>query len=175
MPGTFPIEPEGSPGALEALTGVGEHTPAVPRLADADVIADVIATDYQPYFSSGSSGIYTEFRLCVADVLWNARAGVDLGPGARIEVFRLGGAIRDAEGKTYRVKYVGSLRPLLPGRRFLVYLRWDADSQAYVLVGGYELARTGTAANLNSRNTTPSKTVSEVLREARNEAAGQKR
>ena len=175
--GFFPLVPERTPGRSDAFTDIGGSAPAVLNVADSDLVADVIATDYQPYFVSAATGIsaptgiYTEFGLCVDGVIWNGRPSSSLGPGSRIEVFRLGGAIRDADGKTYRVTYMGPFRPLLPGRRFLVYLRWDEESQTYFLIGGYELARSGKATNLNSRAALPSRSVSEVLRDARDEAA----
>ena len=63
-----------TPGGPQYATGLGDEIPDTPTVVDSDLVAVVVSLGYQPYFTQDMSMIYTDFHLCVADVIFAARA-----------------------------------------------------------------------------------------------------
>jgi len=70
-------------------------------VSDSDVIARVLITNFQPYFSQDESKIWTDFEVQVREIFYSA-PGLVLRAGDIIKVERSGGAILTSEGITYR-------------------------------------------------------------------------
>lgn len=129
------IEPKKPGGAIVVKDHTIGKLPALPvTLSDAIVIGDV--TDAQVHLSNDKSGVYTEFTIRVDEILKDP--GGSLQIGGPILAHRIGGRVRFPSGlvQRYAISYLG-----MPGanRRYALFLKKNDDSEAFVILTGYEL------------------------------------
>lgn len=110
--------------------------PAIPvDRSDAVVIGEV--TDTQAHLSNDKTGVYSEFVICVSEILKNDQH-VPLSSGGLIAAERLGGRVRFSSGRVLPVRVMGQGMPRL-GRRYLLFLKRYEQEDGYQILTGYEL------------------------------------
>lgn len=141
------IEPQKPGGAIVVIDHTIGKMPALPvTLSDAIVIGDV--TDAQAHLSNDKSGVYTEFSIRVDEILKDTGGSLEIG--GPILAHRIGGRVRFPSGvvQRYGISYLGMPRA---NRRYALFLKKNYDSEAFVILTGYEL-RAGEAFPLDGVN-----------------------
>jgi len=117
----------------------GSHAPERPAIpaaqSDVVVIGEVVGSE--AHLSDDRTGVYSEFTLLVEEVLKNV-SGREVGGGGTLSADRSGGGVRFPSGKVLRR---GRLRETMPlvGGRYLFFLRYDEEADAFSIITGYEL------------------------------------
>lgn len=83
--------------------------------------------------------VYSEFDLNVTDILKTA-GDVLLRVGESIEVERIGGAVRFPSGRMWRFRIYQQGFPHVGGT-YTLFLKYNAQTQDFYLVTGYELKK----------------------------------
>jgi len=91
----------------------------------------------QAFLSNDKQVIYSEFVVSIQEVI-KAPHTPYIAPGQKIDVERKGGVIRLPSGKLVTR---GSAEQSMPtvGRRYLLFLKYSADTNDYLITTGYEL------------------------------------
>jgi hypothetical protein len=127
----------------------GYDVPAIPSAkSDLIVVCDVLGA--AAHLSNDKSGIYTELRIKVAEVIKNS-SPAQLGQGAEITVEREGGIVRYSNGhrRLYHLAEEGMPRV---GRRYVLFLSSVPNSQDNSILTGYELSEAGVVPVDSSRH-----------------------
>jgi hypothetical protein len=90
----------------------------------------------QSYLTESKTVIFTEFNLEIERVLKNSNTNSIIS-GDNLNFDNVGGKLRLRNGKT--VEYGGSINLTKVGRRYLLFLRGDNNTQLFTFVNGYEL------------------------------------
>lgn len=103
--------------------------------SDLVVLGEVV--EAQAYLSNDKTGVYSEFTIRAEEVLQN-NTGLSLAPAGLIVAERRGGAVRFPSG---RIQHYKTHRQGMPqnGRRYLFFLKQNAQAQDFSIVTGYEL------------------------------------
>jgi hypothetical protein len=101
--------------------------------SDLVLIGEVI--DAQAYLSEDKTGVYSEFKIRVGEVMKNDNTG-SLYPGATITADRPGGGVRFPSGHVNKFKFSGQGMPYL-NRQYLFFLK--RSDQTFSIITGYEL------------------------------------
>ena len=103
--------------------------------SDAVVVGTV--TSGQAYLSNDKRSVYSEFKLRVQEIV-KTPGTVSLRADDSIDIQRKGGAIRLRSGK---VLVRGALADSMPqvGKRYLLFLKYDQDTNDFGIVTGYQL------------------------------------
>ena len=84
-----------------------------------------VVKNVQTYLSEDRRGIYTEYTVAIEEVLKD-ESGLSLYPGTTIALDRMGGAVRLPTGRVLRDVVKGNGPPLIPGRRYVLFLYYRA-------------------------------------------------
>jgi hypothetical protein len=103
---------------------------------DAVVVGTVSAG--QTYLSNDRRNIYSEFKFTIREIIKTPN-GLYLQTGDSIDIRRTGGAIRLQSGKVVVRGALADSMPLV-GKRYLLFLKYDQDTEDYGILTGYELA-----------------------------------
>jgi hypothetical protein len=104
--------------------------------SDAVVVGTVTAG--QSYLSNDRRDIYSEFKVKLGEIIQNSDA-VYLRANDSIDIQRKGGAIRLPSGKVLTRAVLADSKPQL-GSRYLLFLKYDENTQDYAVLNGYQLA-----------------------------------
>ena len=127
------------PGGIEELPLVTHWEWGLPALPSAESDAVVLGevTGAQAYLSNDKTGVYSEFKIRIIEVLKNPQ-DLPLSPIEAIVVKREGGAVRfpSARVQHYRIIHQG-----LPAvsREYLLFLKYHNQTQDFTVLTGYEL------------------------------------
>lgn len=115
------------------------HSPVQPALpiSQSDLIIIGKVTDAQAYISEDEVAIYSEFTVGIEHVL-KARASIDIPSATQIVATRAGGRLRLPSGKVLLRGSNGKTMPL-PGRRYVLFLKFNKEGEDFTIVTGYEL------------------------------------
>ncbi len=91
----------------------------------------------EAYLSNDRQRLYSEFKVQLQDVI-KTPSGPYLMPGDSTDVQREGGKVRLPSGKVLVRAATANSMPQI-GRRYLLFLKYDPDTQHYGLVTGYQL------------------------------------
>ena len=103
-----------------------------------DTIVTGIVNRVQPYLSEDKTNIYTEYEFVVSQVFRHVN-GLQLNPGDSIVLDRMGGAIGLASGRVLRDVVEGNGAPLTTGKRYVLFLQYDARGNWFRTVKSWEL------------------------------------
>lgn len=121
------------------ITQPPDHAPAEPALpashSDAILIGDI--TTAQAYLSNDKTAVYSEFTTQISDLLKNATP-LSLAPGDSVTAERSGGRVRLPSGKILLRGFSHKAMPLV-GKRYLLFLKYNAQEQDFSIITGYEL------------------------------------
>ena len=110
--------------------------PALPvNKSDAIVIGEVLGA--QAYLSSDKTGIYSEFRIDLSEMVKNA-SGATLVSRSEVIATREGGIVRFPSGRQQRYSTVQQGMPMV-GRGYLFFLKCNGSGQDFSLLTAYEL------------------------------------
>ena len=109
--------------------------PAIPS-SRSDVIAVGNVTDARAYLSNDKTGIYSEFKVTVEEVLKNS-AAAPLLVNDFICVERIGGAVRYPSKGKYLYRVAGQGMPLV-GKRYVFFLKANELAQTFDVITAYE-------------------------------------
>lgn len=128
---------ESDPEELYELTP--SHAPervAIPAAqSDAVVIGEVVSSE--AHLSNDRTDVYSEFGVRVEAVLKNtSEQGINSSSPLTVE--RRGGAVHFPSGKVLRRGHINEMMPLA-GRRYVLFLRSDGDTESFSIITGYEL------------------------------------
>jgi hypothetical protein len=120
---------------------VGRHTevepPAALPTAESDLIVTGRVVGLQTHLSNDKTGVYTEYKIKVDQVLKNALS-LDLSKGSSIDIDRAGGVVRYPHGQS--VIYRDSDKGLPEnGREYILFLKSAPNSENYEVITLYEL------------------------------------
>lgn len=115
------------------------HWPVEPAfpVTQSDVIAIGEVTDAQAQISTDKTNVFSEFTVLIKDVYKNT-ASASLTPECVITVERYGGRVRLPSGKIIIRGYLHQSMPQI-GRRYIFFLKSNAEVQTYSIITGYEL------------------------------------
>lgn len=130
----MPINEEGDAIGIRDEWDIG--LPALPVSQSGIVIVGEVV-DAQSYVSEGKDWVYSEFTVRVEEVLKNV-SGVTLTPGSSLDVDRDGGRVRFPNGRITLQYMFGQGMPR-PGRRYTLFLTFDAQDQGTHILTGYEM------------------------------------
>jgi hypothetical protein len=105
--------------------------------SDAIVFGEVIGA--QAYLSNDKSGVYSEFRIRVDEVL-QAHKSVPLATGGIVVGERAGGAVRFQSGHVTQYFYLGQGFPRI-GSQYVFFLKMNEFGQDFHILTGYRLGR----------------------------------
>jgi len=110
--------------------------PALPvNKSDAIVVGEILSA--QAYLSSDKTGVYSEFRIDISEVLKNA-GGATLLSRSEVIATRQGGIVRFPSGRQQRYTTAQQGMPIV-GRRYVFFLRCNVSGQEFSLLTAYEL------------------------------------
>ena len=110
--------------------------PALPASkSEAILVGAVVGA--QAYLSSDKSGIYSEFRININEVLKN-ESNAMLVSGGEVIAERLGGIVRFPSGRRQRYSTAQQGMPIV-GRKYLFFLKCNGSGKDFSLLTGYEL------------------------------------
>jgi hypothetical protein len=120
-----------------------------PRLPvrQSNVIVVGRISDASAYLSDDKNGVYSEFTLCI-DQLLKDDSPTPLNPGNAIVVEREGGRVRYPSAKVSQFSITGWGMPRV-GRRYVLFLTHNQQEQDLQILTGYEL-RDGRVFSLDS-------------------------
>jgi hypothetical protein len=130
----MPIDEEGDTISFWDEWDIG--LPALPVSQSGMVVVGEVV-DARSYLSESKNWVYSEFTVRVEEVLKNA-GGVTLSKGSSIDVDRDGGRVRFPNGQVTLQFMHGQGMPR-PGRRYALFLTFDAQDQDAHILTGYEL------------------------------------
>jgi len=110
--------------------------PAIPS-SQSEVIAVGNVTDAQAHLSNDKTGIYSEFKVTVEEVLKNG-ASTPLAVNDLIYVERIGGAVRYPSKGKYVYSVSGQGMPSA-GKRYVFFLNTTGLAQTFDVITAYEL------------------------------------
>ncbi|MCA1567298.1 MAG: hypothetical protein LC803_16925 [Acidobacteria bacterium] len=110
--------------------------PALP-VADSDVVLIGEVTEARAYLSNDKSGVYSEFTTRVCEVM-KQDLQVPVNREDFVTTERAGGRVRYLSGRVAKVKFQGWGMPH-QGRKYLLFLKRNAERQNYTILTGYEL------------------------------------
>ena len=113
--------------------------PALP-VAKSDVIALVHVLQANAHMSQDKSSVYSEFEVRILEVFKSAQSNVSVGQSVTIE--RDGGVVRYPNGQQIRYRTTNNGMPKVGGR-YVMFLNFIPDSDAYKILTGYELGFSG--------------------------------
>lgn len=129
------VEPQKAGGSIVVIDHSIGKMPALPvNLSDVIVIGNI--TDAHAHLSNDKSGVYTEFTIRVDEILKDTTGSLQIG--WPILAQRIGGRVRFPSGvvQKYGISYLGMPRT---NRRYALFLKKNDDSDAFIIVTGYEL------------------------------------
>lgn len=103
-----------------------------------DTILIGTITDARAHLSNDKTGVYSEFRVQVEEVLKQDTAKSPIEVASTILTERFGGAVRFSSGKVQRYETAGQGMPQR-GERYLVFLKRVDDFPSFSIVTGYQL------------------------------------
>lgn len=103
--------------------------------SDTVVIGEVVRAE--AYLSNDKTTVYSEFQVRLGEVLQSIRPEI-LTPNAIISVDRRGGRVRFPSGKVLLRGVYGRNMPQVQ-KRYLFFLKSDAESQSFSITTAYEL------------------------------------
>jgi len=106
--------------------------------SDAVVVGAIKAG--QAYLSNDKRRLYSEFKVELQDVI-KTPSGPYLKSGDSIDVQREGGRVKLPSGKVLVRAWSANSMPQI-GRRYLLFLKYHADTEDYTLLTGYQLEGT---------------------------------
>ena len=106
--------------------------------AASDAVAIGTVTAGQAYLSNDKRELYSEFKFSPTEVIKNPQAPYLL-TGDVVDIQRRGGAVRLPSGKVLTRGAIWESMPRI-GARYLLFLKYDTDTQDYSILMGYELA-----------------------------------
>ena len=129
-------EPHPEAGARGILDSWMQRVPGLPvDASDAIVIGRI--SDAQAYLSPDKSGVYTEYTAHIETVL-KQYANAFIFAGSFVDAQREGGRVRFPSGRvqSFIAHYQGVP---VTGRRYVLFLKRNADGETFHLVTGYEV------------------------------------
>lgn len=99
------------------------------------MVGEVLSS--QAYLSSDKTGVYSEFRIEISEVLKNA-SGATLISHSEVIATREGGIVRFPSGRQQRYTTAQQGMPMV-GRRYVFFLRCNVSGQDFSLLTAYEL------------------------------------
>jgi hypothetical protein len=122
--------------------GVGAYEiyhwpPGFPTLPVAQSEAVIIGkvTDASAYLTEDKSSVYSEFTVCIEEVLKNDQPLLLLGSSITLD--RPGGRVRYSNGKTSQFSLAGFGMPLVGGR-YIFFIKGDVDED-YQIITAYQI------------------------------------
>src|SRR2546421_3236661 len=110
--------------------------PALPAsMSNTILVGEVISAE--AYLSSDKTGVYSEFTVCINEVLKND-TGTPLVSDSKIVAERSGGAVRFPSGRIQHYSIAKQGIPLI-GRRYVFFLKYNGSGQDFFILTGYEL------------------------------------
>jgi len=128
---------EGSDPGIWNLTPSHFRKDAMP-FAASDAVAIGTVTAGQAYLSNDKRELYSEFKFSPTEVIKNPQAPYLL-TGDVVDIQRRGGAVRLPSGKVLTRGAIWESMPRI-GARYLLFLKYDSNTQDYSILMGYELA-----------------------------------
>jgi len=101
--------------------------------SDAVIIGEV--TDASAHLTEDKSSVYSEFTVCVEEILKNNQPSLAVGGSVTLD--RPGGRVRYSSGKTSQFMLAGFGMPLVH-RRYVFFIKGDSE-QDYQIITGYEI------------------------------------
>ena len=147
-------EPHPEAGAKGILDSWMQKVQALPTvISDAIIIGEI--SDAQAYLSPDKTGIYSEYTARVEQVV-KQYAKAPISVNGVVDSQREGGRVRFPSGRvqSYITHYQGV--PVV-GRRYVLFLKRNKDSETFSLITGYEL-RDGRIYPLDGVNLPPGAT-----------------
>ena len=147
-------EPYPEAGAKGILDSWMQEVPALPTdISNAIIIGGI--GDARAYLSPDKTGVYTEYTAYVEQVL-KQYAKAPICVDGVVDSQREGGRVRFPSGRvqSYITHYQGA--PII-GRRYVLFLKRNEDSETFSLITGYEL-RDGRVYPLDGANLPPGAT-----------------
>ncbi|HEX8773100.1 MAG TPA: hypothetical protein VF735_05805 [Pyrinomonadaceae bacterium] len=112
--------------------------PALPaQMSDAVLLGEII--DAQAYLSNDKTGVYSEFKLQIKQVLKQDSLG-SLYPNLIVTTTREGGAVRYPSGRIQRFSILNQGLPQ-PGGNYVLFLKRNGQELGFDILTGYELYR----------------------------------
>lgn len=101
--------------------------------SDAVIIAEV--TDGSAHLTADKSSVYSEFTVCIEEVLKNDQPPLLVGSSVTLD--RPGGRVRYSNGKTSQFSLAGFGMPLVGGR-YVFFIKGDAEED-YQIITAYQI------------------------------------
>ena len=129
-PGHPPID--GQPGTVYPripTTVLRESLPEFP-VNESDVVAVGDVSTLQFFLTKTKTALFTEITFTLTQVIKSSRP---LTPSSQISVLRLGGTARKPDGQIIRHVVKGTGGALEIGKRYLLFLHYAPDEDAYLI------------------------------------------
>ena len=123
---------ESNPSRISLPVNGGRFEKAIPAADSSDIVVGTVKTAAAK-FSSQKNVIYSEFQFSVEQTLKG-----DLVTEQQIDTERFGGRVRLPSGKIVFGGVSGHLMPQI-GKRYLLFLKKDSDTQDFTILTGYQL------------------------------------
>jgi hypothetical protein len=132
----------GTPDPADGMVGRYDEVPipdAVPATASDLIIIGQITTA-NAFLSTDKRSVYTEFTVCIDDLLLRGNGSNDTVKGSCLTVDREGGYVRYPNGQKVLYRISGKDLPQV-GSTYLLFLTNDKKSANYTVFTGYELTQ----------------------------------
>ena len=135
--------PEIGENSKDDELGIWNLTPSHYRkdampFAASDAVAIGTVTAGQAYLSNDKRDLYSEFKFSLTEAIKNPQPPY-LRTGDAIDIQRKGGAVRLPSGKVLTRGADWESMPRI-GTQYLLFLKYDASTEDYSILMGYELA-----------------------------------